>query len=514
MAGPSLGTPSPETGPAIVAVTSQSSSDAAEAAVVETFGYKQEFARVVGGFASFALSFSNASVTTGTFLAIAGIFAIAGGAGVWVFLVNAVLMLFVGLVYATLSARIPLAGLEYQWGTRLTNAWVGSLLGWLAFGVVTVSTVAVDYVLAATVLPALFAYESSSALTVIVTAIVLVLQGALLALSTRLTTALNSWVVVSEVVLVVGLVVLLVVVGAIRGMWLPHNLVSEGAATGPGYFSLGGLSTVGAFWLLISISFFSISDGFQGCANVAEETKDAQRVVPRAMMQTLIYTAGIQMLLMIALILVSHNTVALSSSPTAMADIVTAVLGVVVTKLFLVVAVFNVFACGLVVFLQMTRYTWAMARDNRFPAARYFRDVHPRFDTPLRVTLLCFVLLIVVLLFFGFNGASFNNLIAAGGLCAIVVYLFVMVIYAFAGRRIPLPEGRFSLGRWEWPVVTIAILWLLFALAIFRAGFTSAWEYFGGMVVLGIVYVVYAVGIRKSEAEPGTVEAVSPAGRG
>ena len=126
--------------------------------------------------------------------------------------------------------------------------------------------------------------------------------------------------------------------------------------------------------------------------------------------------------------------------------------------------------------------------------------------------LLCFVLLIVVLLFFGFNGASFNNLIAAGGLCAIVVYLFVMVIYAFAGRRIPLPEGRFSLGRWEWPVVTIAILWLLFALAIFRAGFTSAWEYFGGMVVLGIVYVVYAVGIRKSEAEPGTVEAVSPAG--
>ena len=82
MAGPSLGTPSPETGPAVVPVTTQSSSDAAEAAVVATFGYKQEFSRVVGGFASFALSFSNASVTTGTFLAIAGIFAIAGGAGV------------------------------------------------------------------------------------------------------------------------------------------------------------------------------------------------------------------------------------------------------------------------------------------------------------------------------------------------------------------------------------------------------------------------------------------------
>jgi amino acid transporter len=488
---------------------SNSSGDAAEAAVVATFGYKQEFERVIGGFASFALSFSNASVTTGTFLAIAGIFAIAGGAGVWVFLVNAVLMLFVGLVYATLAARFPLAGLEYQWGTRLTNPWVGSMLGWLAFGVVTVSTVAVDYVLASTVLPALFAYTSGSGLTVVVTAIILLAQCALLALSTKLTSRVNTVVVVSELVLVIGLVILLVVVGGIRGMWVPHNLISEGAAAGPRYFSLGGLSTVGAFWLLISISFFSISDGFQGCANVAEETKDAQRVVPRAMMQTLIYTAGIQMLIMIALILVSHHVAALATSSTAMASIVTAVLGAILTKIFLVIAVFNVFACGLVVFLQMTRYTWAMARDNRFPAARYFRDVHPRFETPLRVTILCLILLLAVLLFFGFNSASFNNLIAAGGLCAVVVYLFVMVIYALAGRRIPLPEGRFGLGRWEWPVIAIAILWLVFALAIFRAGFASAWEYFGGMVVLGIIYVVYAVGVRRSEIEPGAAEAGS-----
>ena len=503
MVGPEFDTTSPADGHAAAGVSAATASDAAEAAAVEKFGYKQEFERVIGGFASFALSFSNASVTTGTFLAIAGIFAIAGGAGVWVFLVNAVLMLFVGLVYATLAARFPLAGLEYQWGTRLTNPWIGSMLGWLALGVVTVSTVAVDYVLAATVLPALFAYTSGSGLTVTMTVIILVGQCALLVLSTRLTSAVNAVVVISELVLVVGLVVLLVVVGGIRGMWVPHNLISEGAATGPGYFSLGGLSTVGAFWLLISISFFSISDGFQGCANVAEETKDAQRVVPRAMMQTLIYTAGIQMLLMIALILVSHHVAALATSSTAMATIVTDVLGVVLTKLFLVIAVLNIFACGLVVFLQMTRYTWAMARDNRFPAAGFFRDVHPRFDTPLRVTLLCFVILIAVLMFFGFNSSSFNNLIAAGGLCAVVVYLFVIVIYALAGRRIPLPEGRFGLGRWEWPVIAIAILWLVFALAIFRAGFASAWEYFGGMVVLGIVYVVYAVGVRKSESEPG-----------
>lgn len=483
--------------------------ESADVALVRRFGYRQELDRVIGGFASFAISFSNASVTTGTLLAIGSIFAIAGGAGVWVFLVNAVLMLFVGLVYSTLAARMPLAGLEYQWGTRLTNPFFGTALGWLAFGVVTVSTVAVDYVLAATVLPALFGYSATGGIDVVATIVIIVLQCALLAFSTNLTARVNNVVVVSELVLVIGLTLLVVVVGGIRGMWAPHNLVSAAPTPGTNYFSLGGISSVGAFWLLISVSFFSISDGFQGCANAAEETHNAQKVVPRSMMQTLVYTAGIQMLLMIALILVSHNLKGLSTSPTAMADIVSAVLGGVVTKVFYVIAIFNVFACGLVVYLQMARYTWSMARDGRFPASKFFRQVHPIYKTPFNVTILCGALLIAVLLFFGFNTSAFNNLIAAGGLCAIIVYLFVMLMYAARGHSIPLPKGNFSLGRWEWPVVVVAVVWLLFALAIFRAGFGSAWEYVGGMVVVGAIYMLWVLKIRPQSADTITGERVS-----
>src|SRR4029077_9370945 len=112
-------------------------------------------------------------------------------------------------------------------------------------------------------------------------------------------------------------------------------------------------------------SFFGISNGFQAAANVSEETQNARMVVPRVLMQTLIIASVIELLLIGALIVAAGNrTAALATSPTAMSDVVRAVLGDTVNKIFLVVAMYNVFVTGLVVFLQVTRYMWAMARDG------------------------------------------------------------------------------------------------------------------------------------------------------
>jgi amino acid transporter len=460
---------------------------------LERFGYRGEFSRIIKPFASFAVSVSNTSITTGVFLAVGVTFAIAGPAGLWVYLIDGVAMLFVGLVYATLSARMPVAGIEYQWGTRLARPVVGLSLGWLSFGTVAVSAVAVDYVLASTVLPALFGYTSSTAGTLFVCALIIVIQAVILGVSTRLTTAINSGVIIGELTVVIGLSVLLLIVGAVRHRLVGHNLTTTSGGSTAHYLAVFGSHGVGPFWLLLSVAFFSIADGFQGCANVVEETDDASRVVPRAMMQTLTVTIFVQMFFMIAVVLVSHNLKALAASPTTVSDVVSALLGSVVDKIFLVFVSFNVFACGMVIFLQATRYTWSMARDGRFPAARVFGKINAKTGTPVAATVLCFVFLLAILFIFGHSTESFNNLIAAGGLVAIVTYLLVMLLFAFFQHRIPVPAGRFNLGRWQWPVVTIAILWLAFCLLIFRSGFSSAWEYFGGIVGLGVIYVAWVL---------------------
>jgi len=460
---------------------------------LQHFGYRSEFDRIIKPFASFAVSVSNTSITTGVFLAVGATFAIAGPAGLWVYLIDGVAMLFVGLVYATLSARMPVAGIEYQWGTRLARPAVGLSLGWLSFGTVAVSAVAVDYVLASTVLPALFGYTSSTTGTLFVCALIIVIQALILGASTRLTTLINSGVIVGELVVVIGLSLLLLIVGAVRHFLVGHNLTTTSGGSTGSYLAIFGHHGVGPFWLLLSVAFFSIADGFQGCANVVEETEDASRVVPRAMMQTLTVTIFVQMFFMISVVLVSHHLSALADSSTTVSDVVSALLGTAVDKIFLIFVSFNVFACGMIIFLQATRYTWSMARDGRFPVARVFGKISPRTETPVAATTLCLIFLLAILFIFGHSTESFNNLIAAGGLVAIVTYLLVMLLFAFFGRRIPVPEGRFDLGRWQWPVVGLAVIWLVFCLSIFRSGFSSAWTYFGGIVGLGVIYVAWVL---------------------
>jgi hypothetical protein len=80
-------------------------------------------------------------------------------------------------------------------------------------------------------------------------------------------------------------------------------------------------------------------------------------------------------------------------------------------------------------------------------------------------------------------------LFAAGTLLPAVIYLATVLLYII--RRGHLPEtGKFNLGAWGKPVVIVALVWLVFELAIFRdASFKDAWLYIAVMVVVGAIYL-------------------------
>jgi amino acid transporter len=461
--------------------------DADDAALAE-LGYDGRLRRALKGFDAFAISFSNASVTTGVFIALGATYAIAGPAGIWMSLIDVLLMGTVALVYASLASRIPLTGLEYQWASRLAGPIAGAGIGWLWFAAQTIALVSVDYTLASTVLPALFGYVSGTIVTLLVTGVIIVMQALLLGASVRLTARVNNVVVIAELVVVIGLTILLIVVGAIRGLLVGHNLWST-AGTGHGYFRIAGAHGVGSFWLVITIAFFSIGNGFQGAGNGAEETHDPRRVIPRAMLRSLVVSGVAQVLFLVALAVVSHRVDALANSPTAVADIIQSVLGRFVTKLFLVVIVFNVFACGLVLGYQQIRYAWAMSRDHWFAGTSVLSPTNERTRTPVRATVVCALLCLAVLAAFGSNANAFDDLIGASGLVTIIAYLAVMLVSLLLGRAYAASSGGFDLGRWRRPVTVVAIVWLAFALSVFRSGFSTAWEYTGAVVVVGVVFV-------------------------
>ncbi len=471
---------------------------------VQKYGYRQEFRRELKRFASFAIGFSFISITTGIFTTYGSVLNSSGPLGIWTWPIVIVGQLFVSLVFAALASRIPLAGYSYQWTSRLANPKIGWLIGWISFTFLIVDVVAVDYAVAQTVIPSLLGYTETPKNAWLVTAIVVLLQALLIIFSTLWSTRINNTAVATEVIGIVGLTLLLIIVGAVRGLLHPDHLFSTAAAPAlnNGWLTLGSLNSAGPFMLAFLLGAFTIV-GFEAAANLAEETQDAHRVVPTAMWSSVVLSGIVGFAFLIALNLASGNLTALAGSATPVADIVTQTLGDIVGKIFLVFVTFSIFACGLVIFITVTRLTWAMSRDQRFPGHQLFSQVNRNTSTPVSATILCGVLIEVVLAAFAGYGILSNpanaanqattlfSLFSAATLLPAIIYLATVILYIFARRKLPRTYG-FTLGVFEWPIIVLSLIWLLFELSIFRdASFATPWVYSLVMFAIGLVYFIW-----------------------
>ena len=466
------------------------SSDSNSDQVLTRFGYQPQFQRELKRFASFAVPFSFISITTGIFTTYGSVLNWGGPLGIWTWPLVALGQLFVALIFAALASRIPLAGYSYQWASRLTNPKLGWLIGWVSFMFLIVVTVSVDYSIAQVVLPSLLNYTGTPLNQWLATAIIVLIQAVLIIFSTRWSTRINNTAVGTEVVGIVGLTLLLLIVGAIRGLLFPSHLFSMGIVSSASYFNLGSWNVTGPFMISFLLGAYTIV-GFESAANLAEETQDAHRVVPFSMWSAVVLSGIVGFAFLIVLNLTSYDIPALSKSGTPVADIVTKVLGPVVGDIFLVLVTFSIFACGLVIFITATRITWAMARDQRFPAHNIFSQVSHRTGTPMAATILLTVVIQIVLAIFAFQTNALPSLFGAATLLPTIIYLATVILYIATRHKLPRTQG-FSLGVFEWPIIVLALIWLLFELAIFRdAQFATPWIYVGVMFAIGVAYFIY-----------------------
>jgi amino acid transporter len=183
--------------------------------------------------------------------------------------------------------------------------------------------------LAQTVLPSLLQYSATPGNIWLIATGVIVVQMALILFSTFWTTRINNMAVGTEVIGLVGLSVLLLLVGAVRGILHPDHLFSMGAVPASGYFRLGTFTSFGPFVYSFLMGAYCIA-GFEAAANLAEETENVQRVVPCAMLSPVLLSGIFGMAFLMALNLASGDLHALAGSATPVADIVTQTLGRVV----------------------------------------------------------------------------------------------------------------------------------------------------------------------------------------
>ena len=173
------------------------------------FGYRQQFARSLRHFESFAVAFSFISITTGIFTTYAFALATGGTRSIWTWPIVIAGQALVALVYGALSIRVPLSGYSYQWASRLANPHVGWWFGWMSFAFLTIVTVSVDYGLVQVAFQPLIGQTYTPTSAALETLVVLALQAAFIVTSTRITTRVNNAAVATEIIGIVGLTVLL-----------------------------------------------------------------------------------------------------------------------------------------------------------------------------------------------------------------------------------------------------------------------------------------------------------------
>jgi amino acid transporter len=231
--------------------------------------------------------------------------------------------------------------------------------------------------------------------------------------------------------------------------------------------------------------------GFESAANLAEETKRPEIVVPRAMWQAVLASGVLGFFFILAVTLAAGDPVELAKSGTPIADVIEKTLGSAVSTLLLLMVVLAIFACGLVIMITGVRLTWAMSRDQRFPGWQQWNQISSKFRTPLKATLLYVVLAELILAVFSQSETALFTLFGAATLLPAVMYASTVALYLIKRKSLPVSD-KFNLGAWEIPVLVVAVVWLVFELALFRdASFKQAWAYVIVMVVIGAIYLGY-----------------------
>lgn len=460
--------------------------DGVDDEVVSSFGYTQQFARTLRSFESFAVAFSFISITTGLFSTFGFVLSSGGPRGIWTWPIVVVGQVMVALVYGMLASKIPLSGYSYQWASRLANPRVGWWYGWVSFAFLSIVTVAVDYGLSQVALLPLFDISFTPAKAMLVTLAVLIIQAALIAWSTPITTRINNWSVGAEVLAMVGLTIALLAAALFAGKGHWSQLGSTGAVAHAGYYGW-----LGPFMLATLLGAYTIV-GWESASNLAEETHNPRQVVPRAMVRSILVAGVIGMLFLIVLVATAKNLPSLTNDSAPVATVIGQNLGSVSRALALVVVSIAIFACGLVIMVTNSRLIYSMARDNRLPASKALTKVPRATGGPIWATALAGGLSAAIVLAFGNNSSALANLLGASTLMPALLYAGTVLLYWFTRGRIASRAGDFVLGRWEKPVVALALLWLAYELIILigPAEFRQAQYYAMGTIAIGVV--VYA----------------------
>jgi amino acid transporter len=471
---------------------------------LEQLGYSQKLNRTIGSYTSFALGFSMITITTTIFSLFGDPFLKVGGSAIWLWVPVTVGVLLITLVYAHLAARLPVTGYAYQWSSRLVSPHYGWFTGWTALLSFLAGTASIAVAMAT-----IFANEiwdeptqgnvQTFAAVAIAVAVVINIVGI------RAATWINNIGASTELVGTLGLAL----IAGIALFFLsdsagPSVLLHSGQVDG----SEITLTSIGLAALLPIYTLL----GWEGSADLAEETKDPRRTAPRAMLRSVAISgvAGFAVFAIFAMAIPAGVSGVLDQPTNPVVFIFKEQFGSGLATALRVVVLISVFSALLANVTVGTRMVYSLARDRMLPGSGVLARVSSTTKTPILAIVVVGAFALVVNLL---SAGLITKVTAITAVAYYLVYLMTTLGALRADARGDMPDapGYFSLGRAFRPVAIAAVVWSLVVIAYMTIPSVNniAAEYTGIGLVIGLVwYVVYLRGaLGRGEAGPPRIVA-------
>jgi len=400
---------------------------------------------------AFTLAFSDLSPIVGIYSLFAIGIVAAGPAFFWALPVVLIGQLLVTGVFGELVSRWPFQGSVYAWSTRLVGRRYGWMTNWAYMWGLTMALSAVALAAAEYFLAAIGANRPTTTVLQL-TALAVLLVGTLAnVIGPRLLKPLLYVTITGELIASLGIGGILLIGHRIH----PFSMLFSGAGTAHGVHWL-----FGPFLLVIAYAGFSFL-GFEAAGSIAEEVKEARKVLPKAITLSLAAVGVLVVFATLGIVLAIPNLGAVLSGKVGdpIASTLTTDVGSAAGKALLIVLAVGFTASMIAVQTAVSRAIWGSARDRELPGASVLgrlsgRDHLPRYAIVLTMIVAGALLFISASRIF----ALLLTFTTQGFFISYLLPILGAVYVRLAGKWVPGPK---SLGRWGKPVTYLAAVWIV-----------------------------------------------------
>lgn len=451
-------------------------------------GYKTNFDRSMGLAENFALGFTYLSPVVGVYSVFAFGMMAGGPPMIWAYLIAGLGQLMVALVFGEIVSQYPIAGGVYPWARRLVGRKWAWMVGWV-YAWALISTISAVAVGAGPFLTSLLGFEISAVTTTTIALSLVAIATGLNLLGTKLLAKIAMFGFICEIAgaIVVGAYLL------VTERHQPVSVIFEVPET------LSGAPYLTAFLAASLVGLFSCY-GFEACADVAEETPNPGREIPKSMRWTIYVGVGSSAFVCLALILAVPDISKVISGEIAdpIGLILTQAFGPIGSKLVIVVVMISFISCVLSLQAAVSRLLFAYARDEMIVGSSALSKLSKSSHVP-RTALLVSGTLSAAIICLGFFVKEALATIISFAVIGIYIAFQMMVaaaLYArFRGWR---PSGVFKLGGWGLPVTILAQVYGVLAIINLAWPWTADVEWYvayttalaaGGIIGIGLLYI-------------------------